>query len=153
MSRPRAKPRILALALEVTLVAMAVAAPACRRGGEVTPTRPRQVQPYPGYFQARVGDDIYLFATLVEKTAFHNASVTELPFELFRSRTGQRIFISSADPALVPRIEVAYEQALGTELAAFDPIPRPAVQPGTSPAEPQSAPTTRSVDEAGAGGD
>ena len=147
MSRYRA---ILASVLALAGVAVILVLPACRRGEQAPTTRPRPVTPYPGYFQSQVGDDVYLFATLAEKTAFHTQSAVAIPFMLFVSRAGKRVYISSLDPALVPRIQVAYEQARGVELAALDPV-APETRPATTPAA--DAADNGGAQEAGRRGD
>ena len=137
MSTHFAQPRICAAACLAALLAATLWIPACRRGADPAPTtRPRPVAPYPGYFQTRVGDDIYLFATLAEKSAFHSEPLTWPGFDMFMSRNRQRVFISNTDPLLVPRIRVAFEQARGTELAAADPVLPVDGGPSTAPVPP-----------------
>ncbi len=158
------------------LAAGALAMAGCRRGGTVaTDTRPR-VEPYPSFFQAQVEDDIFLFADLREKQRF-DISPAALEYEQFVSRTGQRVFITNQQPELVPRIEVAYERAVDTELMPVDalraPLPstppqlatRPSGQetdagsavtsrPATAPAAvPATRPATVPVDRLGPTGD
>lgn len=126
--------RMRAVACLAALLVAMLWVSACRRGEEPAPTtRPRPVAPYPGYFQTRVGDDTYLFATLSEKSAFHSEFSPGPGFDVFMSRSRQRVFISNTDPALVPRIRVAFEQARGTELAAADQDPLSEAGPSSAP--------------------
>ena len=96
----------------------------CRRGAGAIEDQAPPVEPYRGFFQAQLGDDIYLFANLDEKRAFDREPAS-LTYTEFISRVGQRILVSNADPALVPRIQVAYEMALDTELMPVDAIRAP----------------------------
>jgi hypothetical protein len=127
-------------------------APGCRRGGEVAVDVEPKIEPYPGFFQAQLAEDVFLFANLREKQSFDREPAS-LTYGEFVSRTGQRVFISDADPALVPRIQVAYERALDTELMAVNALraPEPDSPPATATRravpdeEPQAttAPATR----------
>jgi hypothetical protein len=146
----------------------------CRRGGEIQVETTPRIEPYPGFFQAQLADEVFLFASLDEKLSFDREPAS-LTYDQFISRTGQRIFISNADPALVQRIQVAYERALDTELMNIDSpgapppdappppvtrqaVPREPVEPATVPATatttaPATRPSTVPTDRLGPTGD
>ncbi len=127
--------RLLRPALCFGLVALFAAA-GCRRGGGalVGDTEPA-VEPYPGFFQARLGNDIYLFADILEKLRF-DVDPASLTYEQFISRAGQRVFIANERADVVPRIAVGFEQAVDTQLT-------PVTSPGAPPADTPPPTTTR----------
>lgn len=122
----------------VTVALGTLLAAGCRRGGEVPVEAKPRIEPYPGFFQAQLAEDVFLFANLDEKQSFDREPAS-LTYGEFVSRTGQRIFISNADPALVPRIQVAYERAVDTELMAVGALRAP------QPDSPPTAATRRTV--------
>lgn len=127
----------VALAGALCLVLCAASLAGCRRGGQITEKLEPRIDPYRGYFQAQLGDDVYLFADLLEKLRFDREPAA-LTYEQYIARTGQRVFISNARPELVKRIEVAYEQAVDTELMQAD-------APGAPPAATPPPTTTRRI--------
>lgn len=136
-------PRIaVALAGALCLLLSTAFLAGCRRGGEIVEKREPRIDPYRGYFQAQLGDDVYLFADLLEKLRFDREPAA-LTYEQYIARTGQRVFISNARPELVRRLEVAYEQAVDTELMQAD-------APGAPPAATPPPTTTRRVRRPGA---
>ena len=146
----------------------------CTPTGLPEEVEPR-IEPYPGFYQAQIGEDIYLFADLTEKQQF-DIEPAALTYREFISRTGQRVYISDSRAELIPRIEVAYERAVDTELmsstSAAAPPPagppplatrrslpdeslgqtttRPATRPPTAPA---TQPSTVPIDRLGPTGD
>jgi hypothetical protein len=117
----------------------------CRRGPGAVEDQPPSVEPYRGFFQAQLGDDIFLFASLDEKQAFDREPAS-LTYTEFISRVGQRILVSNADPALVERIQVAYEIALDTELMPVEAVRAP--EPNYPPPAATRRATTRSEPDA-----
>ena|SRR5687768_862813 len=109
----------------------------CASGGLAEEVEPR-IEPYPGFYQAQVGDDVYLFADLVEKQQF-DVEPAALTYREFISRTGQRVYISDSRSELIPRIEVAYERAVDTELMSSNSAAAP------PPAKPPPLATRRSL--------
>jgi hypothetical protein len=139
--RRQLRPAVLAATMLVAMQAGLVLC-GCRRGGRLEDVKPPPIKPYHGYFQAQLGEDVYLFATLYEKLRF-DRDPAALTYDEMISRTGQRVMISNAHPDLVKRIEAGYEQAVDTELMA-------AGQPGAPPAATPPTPTTRQIRASGA---
>ena len=98
-------------------------------GGKKKDKGPPPLVPYKGYFQADAGGDIYLFADLGQKIKY-DLDPSAVSYREFVSRIGKRVYVSEADPKLVPRIALGYEEANDTELtpagAASAPPPRTA---------------------------
>ena len=84
-------------------------------GGKKPPPGPPPIVPYPGFFSAYDGDEIFVFASLREKQKF-DVDPSSVAYQEYVSRVGSRVFVSQATPDLVPRLVLGYEQANDTEL-------------------------------------